>query len=73
MNQSHQVSLHVSMKAREGCRLLETHVKTYPNLTEDQHTFEVKEHIRSIIFEHLRNELYIHVLDVDLLAIRYLH
>ena len=28
----------------------------------------MKEHIGSIIFEHLGNEFYIHVLDVDLLV-----
>ena len=31
------------------------------------HTFEVKEHIWLIVLEHLRNQLHIHVLNVDFL------
>lgn len=36
-------------------------------------TFQVKEHIGSIVFEHLSNKFDIHVLDVDLLVNWYLH
>ena len=31
-------------------------------------TFKVKEHIGSIVLEHLSNKLYIHVLDINLLV-----
>ncbi len=31
------------------------------------HTFEVEEHVRLVVLEHLCDELDIHVLDVDLL------
>lgn len=32
-----------------------------------KHTFEVKEHIRSVVLEHLSNEFDVHILDIDIL------
>lgn len=37
------------------------------HLNAAMHTFEMKQHIALVIFEHLRHELDVHVLDIDLL------
>ena len=40
-------------------------------MVEIRRTFEMEQHVRSVIFEHLGNQLHIHILDIDLLIIQY--